>query len=81
MWKCAQTTTFLSLRSQYQFIGPIYSKVEADKLGLAVKPDGDHYRRVVPSPLPIKMVDSEMTALKLLKDAGCVVICGGGGGT
>ena len=54
--------------------------MEADTLGLTVKPDGDHYRRVVPSPLPIKMVDSEMTALKLLKDAGCVVICGGGGG-
>ena len=65
---------------QFQFVGPLYSKKEADELGLIVKPDGDHFRRVVPSPLPIKMVDGELRALKLLTDAGCVVICGGGGG-
>jgi len=74
------TVKSLSLMFYYQFVGPIYSKEEADKLGLPVKPDGDHFRRVVPSPLPLKLVGSEMRALKLLTDAGCVVVCAGGGG-
>lgn len=53
---------------------------EAEKTGLPYKADGEYFRRVVPSPLPLKMLDSEMTALKLLTDSGCVVICAGGGG-
>lgn len=56
------------------------TKTEAEQSGLPVKPDGEHYRRVVPSPLPMKLLDHEMRALKLMTDAGCVVICAGGGG-
>jgi carbamate kinase len=41
-------------------------------------PDGDHYRKVVPSPLPQRII--EMDAIKMLVDSGVVVICAGGGG-
>lgn len=60
--------------------GPIYTKEEADKLGLPVKADGKHFRRVVPSPLPMKMVDHQLQAVKFLTEKNCVVICAGGGG-
>lgn len=64
-----------------KFIGPVFhTKEEADKTGLPIKPDGKYWRRVVPSPLPVKLLEPQMTALKLLKDHGCLVICGGGGG-
>jgi carbamate kinase len=64
-----------------KFIGPIYTKEEVEKLGLApVKQDGDHFRKVVPSPLPVKMIDQQMRAVELLTNNDCVVICAGGGG-
>lgn len=63
-----------------KFVGPIYSKEEADKLGLPVKPDGDHFRRVVPSPLPVKLLDNEMKVVKQLVESDSIVICAGGGG-
>jgi carbamate kinase len=63
-------------------IGPIYTKEEGDKLaaekGWTFKPDGDSFRRVVPSPEPKRIYGLE--PLKLLLEAGCVVICAGGGG-
>jgi carbamate kinase len=63
-------------------IGPIYSKQEADDLardrGWTFRPDGDHHRRVVPSPAPKKIV--ELSQISLLLEAGSVVICAGGGG-
>jgi carbamate kinase len=63
-------------------IGPLYSKAEADKLaaerGWAFKRDGDHMRRVVPSPIPKRIF--EHRPIKWLLDQGCVVICAGGGG-
>lgn len=63
-------------------IGPIYTKKEAEQLGKekdwAFKPDGDAYRRVVPSPLPQRIFGIE-TVESLLED-GVVVICAGGGG-
>lgn len=63
-----------------QFIGPVMTQQEAADSGLPYKADGKYFRRVVPSPLPLKMLDAEMQALRLLTDAGCVVICAGGGG-
>ncbi len=42
------------------------------------KPDGDSYRRVVPSPLPQRIFGLE--PLEWLLERGCVVICAGGGG-
>ena len=41
-------------------------------------PDGAHFRRVVPSPLPRKII--EMHVIRTLVDHGFVVICAGGGG-
>lgn len=63
-----------------KFLGPVYTKEEATHLSFPVKQDGKFFRRVVPSPFPIKMLDHEMRALRLLTDSGCVVICAGGGG-
>jgi carbamate kinase len=63
-------------------IGPIYSEEDADRLaeekGWVFKPDGDSFRRVVPSPLPQRIFGLE--PLEWLLDQGCVVICAGGGG-
>jgi carbamate kinase len=63
-------------------IGPIYDEAEAERLGLEkgwiLKPDGDSFRRVVPSPLPRRIFGLE--PLEWLLGHGCVVICAGGGG-
>jgi carbamate kinase len=63
-------------------IGPVYTRDEADRLaaekGWAMKPDGDSFRRVVPSPQPRRIFGLEPVAWLL--DRGCVVICAGGGG-
>ena len=64
-------------------IGSFYSKDEADKIakekGYVMKEDaGRGYRRVVPSPLPIDIIEKD--AIKSLMKAGQVVICAGGGG-
>ncbi|MBN8412117.1 carbamate kinase [Halomonas litopenaei] len=63
-------------------IGPIYSKEEASRLaelkGWAMAKDGDHYRRVVPSPRPKRIF--EIRPLRWLLERGTVVICAGGGG-
>ena len=63
-------------------VGPVYDKAQADKLqqekGWTMAPDGAHFRRVVPSPLPIKII--EMNVIRTLVDNGIVVICAGGGG-
>jgi carbamate kinase len=63
-------------------IGPVYDKAEADRLaaekGWAFKPDGESFRRVVPSPAPKRIF--EIGAIRLLLEQGAVVICAGGGG-
>jgi carbamate kinase len=63
-------------------IGPMYERAEADRLaaekGWAFKPDGDSFRRVVPSPAPKRIF--EIGAIRLLLEQGAVVICAGGGG-
>ena len=63
-----------------KFIGPVLSKEEAEKLTVPYKSDGEYYRRVVPSPLPMKMLDNQLKAVQLLTKEGCIVICAGGGG-
>jgi carbamate kinase len=63
-------------------IGPLYERIEAERLaaerGWAIAPDGDAYRRVVPSPEPRRLI--ELPTIRLLVEAGAVVICAGGGG-
>lgn len=63
-------------------IGPVYSKEEADNLarekGWVIAPDGDKFRRVVPSPLPKRLLETDQ--IKWLLEKESVVICGGGGG-
>ena len=63
-------------------VGPIYDKEQSERLkkdkGWAMAPDGDHFRRVVPSPLPQRIIEIEV--IKTLVDSGVVVICAGGGG-
>lgn len=63
-------------------IGPFYTEEEAKKLaeekGYVVKEDaGRGYRRVVPSPLPKRIV--EIDTIKTLWDTTIAVTCGGGG--
>ena len=63
-------------------IGSFYTEAEAkamEKDGLVFKEDaGRGYRRVVPSPRPVDLVEKD--AIKLLYDNDCIVIAGGGGG-
>lgn len=63
-------------------IGPVYQEAEArelaEKYHWTVKPDGQYFRRVVPSPQPIGIVEHD--AISQLISAGHLVICTGGGG-
>ncbi len=63
-------------------IGAVYSETEAKKLakerGWSVAPDGNIYRRVVPSPEPKRII--ELPTIQLLVKVGALVVCAGGGG-
>ncbi|MDP6318181.1 MAG: carbamate kinase [Candidatus Thalassarchaeaceae archaeon] len=63
-------------------IGPIYSEEDAARLsnekGWIMKPDGKHWRRVVPSPEPHRIF--ELRPIHWLLEQGTIVICAGGGG-
>lgn len=63
-------------------VGPVYSQAEAQEIaavrGWSVAPDGDKFRRVVPSPPPRHIPDVDL--IRLLLEAGVIVICAGGGG-
>lgn len=63
-------------------IGSFYSKEAADELikkGFVFKEDaGRGYRRVVPSPKPVDIIEKE--AVELLYNNGMIVIAAGGGG-
>lgn len=62
-------------------IGPFYSKKEfksINKKGLKFIEDGGCYRRVVASPKPLKIIESE--EIKSLMEKGDIVIAAGGGG-
>ena len=68
--------------SPTKFVGPSYAREEADRIarqrGWAFLPDGDAWRRVVPSPLPKRII--EIRPIRWLLERGVVVICTGGGG-
>ncbi|SON52482.1 carbamate kinase [Vibrio tapetis] len=63
-------------------IGPIYDEAEAremaEKYQWTMKPDGQHFRRVVPSPQPTGIIEND--AITKLIDESHLVICTGGGG-
>ena len=65
-----------------KFIGPVYDRESADLVtserGWQVAADGAHWRRVVPSPEPRSIV--ELPTIRLLVEAGVLVVCVGGGG-
>lgn len=65
-----------------KFIGPVYDEGRARELaaerGWTVKPDGDHWRRVVASPQPREVI--QLGAIRRLVDGGFLVVCVGGGG-
>jgi carbamate kinase len=67
-----------------KFVGPIYGSLEAQalqqSLGWTIKPDGEYYRRVVPSPPPQEIL--QINAIKTLLEHAPEVLpiaCGGGG--
>ncbi|HIF9239869.1 TPA: carbamate kinase [Photobacterium damselae] len=63
-------------------IGPVYDEAEAremaEKYHWTVKPDGQYFRRVVPSPLPTGIIEKD--AINTLIENNHLVICTGGGG-
>ena len=65
-----------------KFVGPVYDKGAADALaakkGWAFRPDGSAWRRVVPSPEPVQIL--ELKPISWLLERGAVVVCAGGGG-
>jgi len=65
-----------------KFIGPVYDRAQADQLaeqnGWAMAADGPHWRRVVPSPEPLRLVEQE--SVEQLVSGGTIVVCAGGGG-
>ncbi|NIL96422.1 MAG: carbamate kinase [Planctomycetales bacterium] len=63
-------------------IGPVYdprtAKRLAEQRGWSVAAEGSGFRRVVPSPKPLDIL--ELRTIELLWNAGHLVICAGGGG-
>ena len=65
-----------------KFVGRTYASGKAHRLaakyGWTVAPDGNRWRRTVPSPEPKRIV--ELSVIADLAERGTVVVCGGGGG-
>jgi len=72
-----------SILKPSKFVGPFYKKEEMENLqktrGYVIKEDiGRGYRRVVPSPLPKRIVEAKI--IRNLVHNGVIVITAGGGG-
>ncbi len=65
-----------------KYIGPVYTEAQAQALreekGWEFKADGSWFRRVVPSPQPKRIVESDAISALIARDH--LVICNGGGG-
>ena len=65
-----------------KFVGLVYDEPAASRLaachGWQMRKDGTSWRRVVPSPEPVQIV--ELIMIELLLSTGTIVICAGGGG-
>jgi len=73
-----------AFRNPSKFVGPVYGPKEAhalaESLGWTVKPDGEYFRRVVPSPPPLEIL--QIDAIKCLMTHSphlLPIACGGGG--
>ena len=73
-----------AFKNPTKYVGPIYGSTEAQalsqSLGWTIKPDGEYYRRVVPSPPPLEIL--QIDAIKTLLEHNKSVLpiaCGGGG--
>ncbi|MBJ8876008.1 carbamate kinase [Citrobacter koseri] len=71
-----------AFRNPTKYIGPVYDSVQANTLqaekGWIFKADGKAFRRVVPSPQPKRIVESDAIRALIARDH--LVICNGGGG-
>jgi carbamate kinase len=71
-----------AFRAPSKPIGPVSTEAQARKaereLGWTTARDGKHFRRVVASPEPLRIV--ELAAIRMLVEAGAIVVCTGGGG-
>jgi carbamate kinase len=71
-----------ALMNPSKFVGQVYTKEQAEELARHrswnVRPDGKAWRRVVPSPTPIELV--ELPVIEELLGLGVTVVCAGGGG-
>jgi carbamate kinase len=65
-----------------KFIGPLYGEKDVKSViaskGWTFKRDGEKWRRVVPSPKPVRI--REIRPITWLLERGTIVICAGGGG-
>jgi carbamate kinase len=65
-----------------KFVGPVYDASAASRLaashGWVMRQDGAAWRRVVPSPQPVAVI--ELDLIKLLLSSGALVVCAGGAG-
>ncbi|PVE42570.1 carbamate kinase [Limnohabitans planktonicus] len=63
-------------------IGPVYSKTDSERVaankGWVMAPNGQAFRRVVASPLPVRVLG--LQAIRWLLEHGALVIAAGGGG-
>ena len=70
------------VRTHAKPIGPGYEKDEAERIasqrGWLIARDGSKWRRVVPSPRPVAVLETRV--VELLVQNGVIVICCGGGG-
>jgi carbamate kinase len=68
--------------SPAKFVGSGYdegrARVLAAERGWVVRLDGRSWRRVVPSPEPLELL--ELPMIRILLEAGALVVCAGGGG-
>lgn len=71
-----------ALQHPTKYIGPVYEQAQAEALtaekGWIFKADGPWWRRVVPSPQPQRIVESDAICALIARDH--LVICNGGGG-
>jgi carbamate kinase len=71
-----------SFGSPTQPVGPVYDRATARRLaadhGWVIAPDGDAWRRVVPSPEPLEIIEGP--SIRALLAAGEIVIASGCGG-